>query len=67
MYQKKILLILFTCVSSFLFAQQKDSAAVAELDEVVVTATKSERKLSNVAVPVKVISQKTIRQAVHCA
>jgi outer membrane receptor for ferrienterochelin and colicins len=63
MYQKKILLILFTCVSSFLFAQQKDSAAVAELDEVVVTATKSERKLSNVAVPVKVISQKTIRQS----
>jgi outer membrane receptor for ferrienterochelin and colicins len=32
-------------------------------DDVVVTATRSERKLSNVAVPTKVITQKTIQQA----
>ena len=33
------------------------------LDEIVVTATRTERKLSNVAVPVSVISSKTIAQA----
>ena len=32
-------------------------------DEIVVTGTRTERKLSNVAVPTKIISQKTIQQA----
>jgi outer membrane receptor for ferrienterochelin and colicins len=63
MYRKKILLVIFSCAGSFCFAQQKDTTSFTELDEVVVTATKSERKLSNVAVPVKVISQKTIQQS----
>ena len=33
-----------------------------QLSEVVITATRSERKLGNVAVPVQLISQKTIKQ-----
>jgi outer membrane receptor for ferrienterochelin and colicin len=32
-------------------------------DEIVVTGTRTERKLSNVAVPTKIISRKTIQQA----
>ncbi|HMK26677.1 MAG TPA: TonB-dependent receptor [Chitinophagaceae bacterium] len=33
-----------------------------ELSDVVITATRSERKLGNIAVPVQLVSQKTIRQ-----
>ncbi|MCZ2460650.1 MAG: TonB-dependent receptor [Chitinophagales bacterium] len=40
-----------------------DSLYVKQLDEVIVTATRSERKLSNVAVPAQMISVKTIRQS----
>lgn len=43
--------------------QLADSSFSKELDEVVVTATRTQRKLGNVAVPVTVISQKTIQQA----
>lgn len=58
------LIFLFLPVSfTLVSAQQKDTVLSGELDEVVVTATKSERKLSNVAVPVKVISQRTILQS----
>lgn len=42
---------------------QADTIFRKELNEVVVTATRNERKLGNVAVPVTVISQKTIQQA----
>ena len=38
-------------------------ADTAMLDDVVITATRTERKLSNVAVPVSIINQKTIQQA----
>lgn len=62
MYRKNILCVLLACGSTIAYAQQKDSA-YTELDEVVVTATKSERKLSNVAVPVTVVKQKTIQQS----
>lgn len=48
-------------------AQESPSAADTvfrkELNEVVVTATRNERKLSNVAVPVTIINKKTIQQA----
>ena len=40
-----------------------DSAYFKLLNEVVVTATRAERKLGNVAVPVTIISQKQIQQA----
>lgn len=40
-----------------------DSATRHQLDEVVVTATRNERKITNVAVPVSIINQKTIQRA----
>lgn len=42
---------------------QGDSLIQKALNEVVVTATRNERKLGNVAVPVSIITQKTIQQA----
>ena len=42
---------------------QFDSLHTLQMDELVVTATRTERKLGNVAVPVRTISQKTIQQA----
>ncbi len=42
---------------------QGDSLFNKTLDEIVVTATRTERKLGNVAVPVSIIKQKTIQQA----
>jgi outer membrane receptor for ferrienterochelin and colicins len=43
--------------------QTSDSLAGQGLEEVVVTATRTERKLGNVAVPVTIVGQKTIRQS----
>jgi outer membrane receptor for ferrienterochelin and colicins len=43
--------------------QWQDTTFSKELSEVVVTATRNERKLGNLAVPVNIISQKTIQQA----
>ncbi len=65
---KKILtiiiqLLFIICSALPAISQQgKDSSATKELDEVVITATRSERKLGNVAIPVRVIQQKTIQQ-----
>lgn len=42
---------------------QTDSASFRALDEVVVTATRNERKISNVAVPVTLITQPVIQRA----
>ena len=42
---------------------QEDSTQPKELTELIVTATRSERKLSNVAVPVQIITQKNISQS----
>jgi outer membrane receptor for ferrienterochelin and colicins len=41
---------------------QKDTLS-GNSEEIVVTGTRTERKLSNVAIPTKIISQKTIQQA----
>ena len=54
-------LILFCVVGTA--NSQVDSSSFNNLNEVVVTATRTERKLGNVAVPVSIISQKNIRQA----
>lgn len=62
MYQKGIVCLVLACTTASVRAQQKDTA-FAQLDEVVVTATRSERKLSNVAVPVTVVGQKAIQQS----
>jgi outer membrane receptor for ferrienterochelin and colicins len=40
-----------------------DTTKIKELSEVIITATRTERKLGNVAVPVRIIQQKTIQQA----
>jgi outer membrane receptor for ferrienterochelin and colicins len=60
-HQIKILVFLL-CVTASVAAQNKDTI-VGKTDDVVVTATRTERKLGNVAVPVTLVSQKTIQQA----
>src|SRR6267378_4110790 len=58
--------ILSLLVGYSLHAQGKvsnDTLLRQELNEVTVTATRNERKLSNVAVPTTIISQKTIERA----
>lgn len=42
---------------------QNDSSKVINLDEVVITATRTERKLGNIAVPVSIVTSKNIQQA----
>lgn len=59
---KSTALFLASFISNFLVAQN-DTLFNKTLDEIVVTATRTERKLGNVAVPVRIISQKTIQQA----
>jgi outer membrane receptor for ferrienterochelin and colicins len=61
-----VYIVLLLCCCKNAFSQEKsfpDSIFQKSLQEVVVTATRNERKLGNVAVPVTVINQKTIRQA----
>lgn len=67
---KEILLtIVFFLTALLTFSQlaqqqrEEDSTDTKQLDEVIITATRTERKLGNVAVPVQLISQKTIRQS----
>ncbi len=56
-----ILIFLHICQSAL--AQQDTSAFKKDMEEVVVTATRSERKLSNVAVPTTIVSAKRIMQS----
>jgi len=49
--------------SWFISFGQTDSAISKTMDEVIVTATRTERKLGNVAVPVQLITNKTIQQS----
>lgn len=51
----------FLSIICHTLSAQGDTLFNRTLDEVVVTATRTERKLSNVAVPTSVISNKTIR------
>lgn len=55
--------LLIACITSSAQNNPPDTLFSKELSEVVVTATRNERKLGNIAVPVSVISQKTIQQA----
>jgi outer membrane receptor for ferrienterochelin and colicins len=60
---------ILTFLLFFIFVQQgiaqKDSSVLKQstLDEIVITSTRTETKLSNVAVPTTIINQKTIQQA----
>ena len=55
--------ILTATFFSLTVSAQFDSLQPIQMNEVVVTATRTERKLGNVAVPVRIIHQKTIQQA----
>lgn len=57
-----LLVTIFSLFTITLFAQE-DSANYKVLDELVITATRTERKLGNIAVPVSIINHKTIQQA----
>jgi len=58
------LFIIFLLISTSLTAQVKaDSSAFKQLDDVIVTATRSPRLLANVSIPASVISAKTIYQS----
>lgn len=59
---KKFLTLSCFLFSTLLYAQDT-TLFRANLDEVVVTATRSERKLSNVAVPTTIVSSKRIMQS----
>ena len=64
MHQKKLyLLIILISFFSSVFAQSRLSAdsTARLLEEVVVTATRTENKVSNIPLPIQVISAKTIR------
>jgi outer membrane receptor for ferrienterochelin and colicins len=52
--------LLLTTIISF---SQEDSLRAKQLDEIIITATRTERKLGNVTVPVQLISAKTIQQS----
>jgi outer membrane receptor for ferrienterochelin and colicins len=61
----KILLLLILFIPTFLFSQVKlvNDTLQMQGDSVVVTANRSERKLSNVTVPVNIVSAKQMQQA----
>lgn len=54
--------VILLCLTTTIQAQTADTLS-GTADEIVVTATRTERKLSNVAVPVSIISQKKIQQS----
>ena len=55
--------VLFLLISTVAFAQRSDDSLRRSLDEVVVTATRTPRSMGNVAIPVSVISSKTLYQS----
>src|SRR6186997_2230333 len=60
---KKIFFLLLITIISVNSFTQEDTLFSKTLTELVVTATRTERKLSNVAVPVQIISRKAITQS----
>lgn len=56
----QMLLLLMTTAA---FAQRGDDSVRRSLDEVVVTATRTPRSMGNIAIPVSVISSKTLYQS----
>lgn len=59
--KRSVAVIILIIASQFGFSQG-DTTNIKLLDEMILTATRTERKLSNVAVPAQLISQKTILQ-----
>jgi len=60
---KKVFAVGSLLLTSFLSFSQTDTLFSKTLTELIVTATRTERKLSNVAVPVQIISRKAIVQS----
>lgn len=62
---KAAFILYFFCLTAIAFAQTNssttDSTFSKSLNEIVVTATRTERKLGNVAIPTQIIAQKIIR------
>ena len=50
-------------MSTVAFAQRGNDSSHTNLDEVVVTATRTPRSMGNIAIPVTVISSKTLYQS----
>jgi outer membrane receptor for ferrienterochelin and colicins len=63
MMQRNYILSLLIGISLVTTVSAQKDTLTGTGDEIVVTGTRTERKLSNVAVPTKIISQKTIQQA----
>lgn len=63
MKAKKLLFILPFFQQALVVIGQQDTLFHKTMDEVVVTATRTERKLGNVAVPVRIIDQRTIQRS----
>ncbi len=59
---KRPAVLLFTFFIGVVTYGQTDTLFNKTMDEIVITATRTERKLGNVAVPVSIINQKTIQQ-----
>jgi outer membrane receptor for ferrienterochelin and colicins len=57
-----LILLLFSPVWGFCQSAQVTDTLYANGDSVVVTATRSERKLSNITVPITIVNAKTIQQ-----
>ena len=62
-YMNRIISVLLLSLISIYSFSQNDTLFSKTLSELVVTATRTERKLSNVAVPVQIISRKAITQS----
>ncbi len=58
----KTIVLLPAIFTAYVATAQQDSLTDRTMDEVVVTATRTERKLANLAIPVQIINQKTIQQ-----
>lgn len=59
--RSKSLTLLFLSFQTIGLAQIKDSSLLKELDNVVITATRSERKMGNIAIPTQVITSQMIK------
>jgi outer membrane receptor for ferrienterochelin and colicins len=60
---KKVYIAVIFLLTSIISFSQEDSSKLKQLDEIIITATRTERKLGNVTVPVQLISAKTIQQS----
>lgn len=67
MFLNRVFVVILILINTMVFGQEKkvkkDSVKVNELDEVIITATRTIRQLSSLPMPVTLISKKQIQQA----